>query len=79
MEQRIVGFHRDEEGAFVADLECGHRQHVRHAPPFQNRAWIATEAGRQERLGTLLTCPFCDMPELPPGAALANRTKTFTT
>lgn len=31
--RRIVGFDRDEEGDWVALLECGHRQHVRHRPP----------------------------------------------
>jgi hypothetical protein len=31
--RRIVGFHTDVEGDWVADLECGHTQHVRHDPP----------------------------------------------
>lgn len=26
MDRRIVGFGRDEEGLWVAELECGHRQ-----------------------------------------------------
>jgi hypothetical protein len=33
MERLIVGFHQDEEKHWVAQLECGHNQHVRHQPP----------------------------------------------
>ena len=33
MHQPIVGFHVDEYGDWVADLQCGHGQHVRHQPP----------------------------------------------
>lgn len=29
--RRIVGFHQDEGGDWVAELSCMHRQHVRHA------------------------------------------------
>ena len=29
MDKRIVGFHQDEEAHWVAELECGHNQHVR--------------------------------------------------
>jgi hypothetical protein len=31
--RKIVGFHRDDLGDWVADLECGHAQHLRHNPP----------------------------------------------
>ena len=37
MKQPIVGFHKDEEDDWVADLACGHTQHVRHNPPWQLR------------------------------------------
>ena len=40
VERPIVGYHRDEEGDWVADLGCGHGQHVRHRPPFQPRPWV---------------------------------------
>jgi hypothetical protein len=30
----IVGFHQDEHQDWVAELSCGHNQHVRHRPPF---------------------------------------------
>ena len=33
MERQVTGFHQDEEGHWVAELECGHNQHVRHDPP----------------------------------------------
>jgi hypothetical protein len=60
MQRRIIGFDRDEEGDWVALLECGHRQHVRHKPPFINRPWVVTEQGRAERVGAELSCRLCD-------------------
>jgi hypothetical protein len=56
----IVGFRLDEEGQWVAELACGHTQHVRHQPPWQVREWTQTQAGRESRLGTTLDCPLCD-------------------
>jgi len=55
----IIGFHVDEEGHWVADLSCGHAQHVRHDPPWQNRPWVTTPAGRKEKLGHTLLCAKC--------------------
>lgn len=60
MEQRIVGFHRDEEQHWVAELECGHNQHVRHNPPWTNRPWVTTPEGRTQTLGKKLRCKKCD-------------------
>jgi hypothetical protein len=57
--QRIVGFHQDEEQHWVADLECGHTQHVRHDPPMQTRPWVLTEAGRAGFIGQTLRCVEC--------------------
>ena len=57
--RRIVGFHRDEQGHWVADLACGHGQHVRHDPPWTTRAWVITEEGRREHLGRELPCLKC--------------------
>lgn len=57
--RRIVGFHPDEEGQWVADLECGHTQHVRHDPPWQVRPWVLTPESRAERLGSTLECIKC--------------------
>jgi hypothetical protein len=60
VQRAIRGFERDEEGEWVALLECGHRQHVRHRPPWQERPWVVTEVGREARIGTPLNCPACD-------------------
>lgn len=56
---RIIGFHQDEHGDWVADLECGHTQHVRHNPPWMTRPWVTTAAGRQGMLGATLSCHLC--------------------
>jgi Protein of unknown function (DUF3565) len=58
-DRRIVGFHQDAEGHWVAELECGHTQHVRHSPPWHVRPWVLTDAGRAGRLGTMLPCRRC--------------------
>ena len=58
--RRIVGFQQDDEGNWVALLECGHTQHVRHNPPWQNRPWVTTAEGRAARLGESLDCRQCD-------------------
>ena len=60
MQSTIAGFHTDEEGHWVADLACGHGQHVRHDPPWMLRPWVLTEEGRAERLGTTLDCKKCE-------------------
>src|SRR2546423_7108415 len=62
--RRIVGFHQDEESDWVAELECGHDQHVRHDPPWQTRAWVTTESGRRGFIGYRLTCVECGKREL---------------
>jgi hypothetical protein len=62
--RRIVGFHQDEESHWVADLECGHTQHVRHDPPWQVRPWVVTESGRATFLGKPLECVKCCQPEV---------------
>lgn len=61
----MVGFRRDDEGDWVARLECGHTQHVRHRPPFQQRPWVVDDEGRRSRLGAPLECPLCDRAEMP--------------
>lgn len=59
MERRILGFRRDDEGHWVAELECGHTQHVRHDPPWQVRPWVIDPAQREARVGTLIECGRC--------------------
>lgn len=64
MQRRIRGYHQDEECHWVAELECGHTQHVRHDPPWQVREWVTTAEGRAARLGTALACRLCDVAPL---------------
>jgi len=56
---KIVGYHQDEEKNWVAELSCGHQQHVRHRPPFVERPWVLTEVGRAEKIGHPLVCAEC--------------------
>ncbi len=77
MERSILGFHCDEEDYWVADLDCGHSQHVRHNPPFENRPWTTTEEGRNSKLGQQLLCPNCDRFELPESFQAYKRTSEF--
>ncbi|HKO95104.1 MAG TPA: DUF3565 domain-containing protein [Polyangiaceae bacterium] len=72
------GFHQDGEGHWVAELECGHTQHVRHQPPFTLRPWVTTPEGRAARLGQSLECGACDRREMPAGYAPYKRTVNFT-
>lgn len=60
MKRRITGFHQDAQRDWVAELECGHQQHVRHDPPWVVHLWVLTPEGRQERLGAALECRECD-------------------
>ncbi|ABA59147.1 conserved hypothetical protein [Nitrosococcus oceani ATCC 19707] len=69
MKRKIVDYHQDEHGDWVADLECGHGQHVRHRPPFINRSWVVTAEGRQSMVGQVLNCVKCQRP-FPGGRGL---------
>ncbi|SDS49827.1 DUF3565 domain-containing protein [Pseudomonas oryzae] len=60
MKQPICGYHRDEEDHWVAELACGHNQHVRHNPPWVCRPWVTSIAGRTRMLGHALECRKCD-------------------
>lgn len=60
MKQPISGYHRDDEAHWVAQLACGHNQHVRNDPPWQNRPWVTSVAGRTRMLGLQLECKKCD-------------------
>jgi hypothetical protein len=66
MRQPITGFHRDEEGHWVAQLACGHGQHLRHEPPWQVRPWVLTAEGRASFVGVELDCVRCDRGEPRP-------------
>jgi len=57
--RKIVGFHMDEKRDWVAELDCGHQQHVRHNPPWREHHWVTTSQGRLEHMGQELTCTAC--------------------
>ncbi len=77
MERPITGFRQDDEGHWVAELACGHTQHVRHAPPFELRPWVLSETGRAEKIGQVLDCVFCNMARLPEDVKPYKRTPSF--
>ncbi|MHC8348882.1 DUF3565 domain-containing protein [Pseudomonas sp. RT4P38] len=55
----VTGFHQDEDGHWVAELSCGHTQHLRHQPPWQSRAWVLDPAQRIEQIGRPFDCGWC--------------------
>jgi hypothetical protein len=55
----VTGFHQDEDGHWVAELSCGHTQHLRHQPPWQSRAWVLDAAQRIEKIGQPFDCGWC--------------------
>ena len=61
--QSMVGYHLDIENHWVAELACGHFQHVRHNPPMTTRPWVLTSEGRNSMLGYKLNCKKCDRGE----------------
>ncbi len=74
----ITGFRLDEEGDWTAILSCGHPRHVRHKPPFINRPWVVTEAGRKDKLGEKLDCVRCERFEIPADFVCYKQTPEFT-
>jgi hypothetical protein len=74
--RRIIGFHQDERADWVAELECGHNQHVRHQPPFEMRPWVVRADGRRSRLGIELACRKCD-DGAPPDRSSVKRNQSI--
>lgn len=77
MKREVIAFHRDAQGDWAADLDCGHAQHTRHDPPFAERQWVLTESGRRSRIGAELNCVRCDRLESPPDLVETRRTRPF--
>jgi tellurite resistance-related uncharacterized protein len=73
MIRRAINFHTDPDGEWVVTLSCHHNQHVRHRPPFQDRAWVLEAAGRAAHLGSAIDCPPCDRDEFPEGLTNLRR------
>lgn len=65
MDSPITGYHQDELGDWVAQLACGHNQHVRHNPPWTGRPWVVTPQGRQAMIGHRLRCKKCESGAAP--------------
>jgi tellurite methyltransferase len=78
MKRPIIRLGQDDIGDWVATLNCGHPQHVRHSPPFINRLWVTTESGRESKIGKMLNCVRCDDFELPQEFQPYKRTPVFT-
>ncbi len=57
--REMIGFRQDDEGHWVAELECGHSQHIRHQPPWQVRPWVLTTEGRAKYIGVAVPCRLC--------------------
>lgn len=55
----ITAFRQDDERHWIADLSCGHSQHMRHQPPWQVRPWVLTAEGRAAFVGVEIRCPLC--------------------
>lgn len=55
----VTGLHQDEDGHWVAELSCGHTQHLRHQPPWQSRAWVLDPVQRIEKIGQPFACGWC--------------------
>lgn len=72
-----MGFHQDDGGTWVAELDCEHTQHVRHSPPFRSAPWVLDDTERDARIGTDLECPLCDRAELPAGLQVVHSTEVW--
>lgn len=70
VKQPITSYRQDDTGDWIAELACGHAQHVRHSPPWELRPWVLNAQDRQAKLGTHLDCGTCDQSTTPNGAAL---------
>ena len=77
MKRPIVDFGKDAQGDWYAVLDCTHRQHVRHRPPFTKRPWVTSAAGRAGKLGEQLDCLRCDRFEWPDEIRMYKRTPDF--
>ncbi|MFO7566344.1 MAG: DUF3565 domain-containing protein [Enhygromyxa sp.] len=73
----ILSFARDEQGDWVAQLDCGHRRHVRHRPPLSSFPWVEHAEGRAAHVGELIECGRCVSREWPEGFEPYKATKVF--
>jgi tellurite resistance-related uncharacterized protein len=78
VERKIVDFRLDEAKDWTAILSCGHPQHTRHRPPFENRSWVLSPSGRDSMKGKVLNCVRCDDFEIPDGLVRFKVTPEFS-
>ena len=77
MKRAILRFRQDEQGDWVAGLDCGHDQHTRHRPPFVNRPWVVCGKTRAAMVGAELDCLRCDRMEWPDSFEPYRKTREF--
>jgi hypothetical protein len=65
---QLIDFAQDADGHWLAILSCGHTQHLRHQPPWQNRAWVLDAQQRTARLGQPFACGWCTAAVAPDAA-----------
>lgn len=56
---KVLDLRQDEEQHWVAVLSCGHTQHLRHQPPWQNRYWLLDPQQRNAKIGQPFVCGWC--------------------
>lgn len=78
MKRHIVKYHQNKQEYWVAELDCGHKQNLRHNPPFIIRPWVKTVKGRQDHLGSTVNCAACDELRWPEGLTHLRQTPEFT-
>lgn len=61
----ILAFEQDQQGDWIAQLDCGHRRHVRHRPPLSSFAWVEQAEGRAAHVGEQIECGRCHTREWP--------------
>lgn len=49
----------EHEHKWWARLSCGHVIAIRHRPPYRNRPWVLSEAGREGAIGRPWRCREC--------------------
>lgn len=65
--------------AWITQLDCGHRRHIRHRPPLSSFAWVDDPNARAAHVGQLIECGRCQQRIWPDHADPAHKvTRTFT-
>ena len=65
MQRTILQFEQDEEEQWRVVLDCGHKRHLRHDPPRENRPELSDPRTRESAVGKTIDCGRC-VQRLPP-------------